>query len=169
MGKREFLEMLGAKLIEELPRSLVLSHLQYYDEYISNEVRNGKKEAQVMEELGDPVMIAHTIINAATGESFQGDVEDAEFTEIRKEEVEPETPHTEKKVEYTHIQTEDYTQNTKPEKKKGFGQYGCLITAIIGVLILIAILSIVGGLISILWPVLLVAFLIMVIFGKKKQ
>ena len=62
MGKREFLEMLGAKLIEELPRSLVLSHLQYYDEYISNEVRNGKKEAQVMEELGDPVMIAHTIM-----------------------------------------------------------------------------------------------------------
>ena len=169
MNKQEFIEQLRRNLSSINDYTFVNDTISYYENYIESQIRMGKSEEEVMEELGDPVMIAHTIINAATGESFQGDVEDAEFTEIPKEEAEPETPHTEKKVEYTHIQTEDYTQNTKPEKKKGFGQYGCLITAIIGVLILIAILSIVGGLISILWPVLLVAFLIMVIFGKKKQ
>ena len=72
MGKREFLEILGERLAEELPRELVINQLQYYEAYIEGEIQKGRKVSEVMDELGDPILIAHTIINTETGESFQG-------------------------------------------------------------------------------------------------
>lgn len=176
MGKREFLEILSGRLAEELPRELVIGHLQYYENYIEDEIRKGRNISDVMEELGDPVMIAHTIINTETGESFQGYAEDVEYTELPKEESQP--VYEEKEVEYTHLHTENEEERQAREyernadvQKKGFNT-GCLIAAVAGILVLIGVLSLVGSLISILLPILLpiiVLFLVFsFVFGKKR-
>lgn len=178
MGKREFLEVLGERLAEELPRELVINHLEYYENYIDIEIQKGRKASEVMTELGDPILIAHTIINTETGESFQGYAEDAEFVEIPSEDEPEQVVYEEEDVEYTHLHTEneeerqagEYEQNSAVQKK-GF-KAGCLIAAIVGVLVLIGILSLVGSLISILLPILLpviVVVLVISLVGRKNN
>lgn len=96
MNKAQFLEILGQKLSEELPRNRVISNLQYYESYIDGAIRAGKSEREVLEELGDPYMIAHTILDTETGEAFyeQQFAEDAVFTQT-------ETTFAEKDGKYT--------------------------------------------------------------------
>lgn len=177
MGKREFLEILGERLAEELPRELVINQLQYYEAYIEGEIQKGRKVSEVMDELGDPILIAHTIINTETGESFQGYAEDAEFVEIPSEDEPEQVDFEEEDVEYTHLHTENEEERQAREydenagvQKKGFNT-GCLIAAIVGVLVLIGVLSLVGSLISILLPIFLpvivVVLVISLINGRK--
>lgn len=63
MTKQEFLDQLRRMLNRELDEQEVAENIRYYDEYISEAVRNGKSEAQVLAELGDPRMIARTILD----------------------------------------------------------------------------------------------------------
>ena len=58
MTKGEFLMTLRKKLAGEIPPQDVERNLQYYDKYITDAVRNGKTEEQVLEELGSPLLIA---------------------------------------------------------------------------------------------------------------
>lgn len=58
MTREEFISALGAKLSEELSTAEVLSETQYYQGYIDGELRKGKTEAEILEELGDPILIA---------------------------------------------------------------------------------------------------------------
>lgn len=67
MNRGEFLEGLGNALSGEVPPSVVQENLRYYDEYIRTEIQNGRSEADVMEELGDARLIARTIIDTTPG------------------------------------------------------------------------------------------------------
>lgn len=62
MTKREFLETLGKILNRELSEAEVQDNLRYYENYIRQETANGKTEEQVLSELGDPRLIARTIL-----------------------------------------------------------------------------------------------------------
>jgi hypothetical protein len=62
MSKQEFLEELRRMLNRELDASEVADNIRYYSDYIDEAVRGGKSEAQVLDELGDPRMIARTIL-----------------------------------------------------------------------------------------------------------
>lgn len=78
MTKREFLEQLQKMLSRELDAAAVSDNVRYYSDYIDGAVRGGKSEEQVLAELGDPRMIARTILDVeekrAEGESsWQGD------------------------------------------------------------------------------------------------
>lgn len=67
MNKGEFLEGLRNALSGEVPPSVVQENLRYYDEYIRTEIRKGRGESDVMEELGDARLIARTIIDTTPG------------------------------------------------------------------------------------------------------
>ena len=73
MSKREFLEVLRETLSEELSQNVVNGHIQYYDQYISDEIRKGASETEVTGRLGDPRLIARTILetSGASGSSGQ--------------------------------------------------------------------------------------------------
>lgn len=83
MNKAEFLETLGEKLSEDLPSPLVISNLQYYESYINGAIQGGRTEQEVLEELGDPHLIARTIVDTKTGEAYYSEryAEDVEYTE----------------------------------------------------------------------------------------
>lgn len=78
MNKGEFLEGLRNTLSGEVPPSVVQENLRYYDDYIRTEIQNGRSEAEVMAELGDARLIARTIIDTTPGagdgafESYNG-------------------------------------------------------------------------------------------------
>ncbi|HIU88491.1 MAG TPA: DUF1700 domain-containing protein [Candidatus Avilachnospira avistercoris] len=65
MSKREFLNELREQLAYELPEPLVRSNLNYYSDYIDNEVGKGRGLSEVLSDLGDPRLIARSIIDAA--------------------------------------------------------------------------------------------------------
>lgn len=63
MNKQEFLEEMRGKLLEELPPMEAAYQVQYYEEYIDTEIRSGHSEEEVLGALGDPYLIARTLID----------------------------------------------------------------------------------------------------------
>ncbi len=64
MTQREFLDTLKRALNGQVPPHVVTENLHYYDTYIYEEIGKGRLERDVMEELGDPRLLARTIIDA---------------------------------------------------------------------------------------------------------
>ena len=62
MTKQDFLDRLRMALAGRVSSSLVEENVFYYEDYINTQVRLGKSEALVLESLGDPRLIAKTII-----------------------------------------------------------------------------------------------------------
>ncbi|MDO4487987.1 MAG: DUF1700 domain-containing protein [Eubacteriales bacterium] len=161
MTKREFLSELEKFLSYELPERLVKENLEFYENYIRDEVRGGKSEAAVIGDLGDPQVIARTCIDAlkSGSDGIPGSEDDVDFndemyngpTKEEREEAEKEEKRAERKV-----------------KLMGCG------TLILIVLIVLGIFSIIGAVLSFLSPVIavvlvgmLIAYLVLRIFGKR--
>lgn len=62
MSKKEFIEQLTLALQGEINQTQINDQISYYENYIMEESRKGKSEAQVIETLGPPRLIAKTII-----------------------------------------------------------------------------------------------------------
>lgn len=66
--------ILRRKLTGEVSPQEVEKNLMYYETYISDRVRQGKTEEEVLEELGSPLLIAKTIIDM-NGKETSGEYE----------------------------------------------------------------------------------------------
>lgn len=64
MDREEFIEKLQRALAGGLSSSQVAENVRYYTEYIDSEIRKGRSEAEVMSQLGDPRLLAKSIIEA---------------------------------------------------------------------------------------------------------
>lgn len=64
MNRYEFISTLRTALTGKVPGTTVEDNIQYYEEYIEIQLRQGKDEAAVLEALGDPRLLAKTIIEA---------------------------------------------------------------------------------------------------------
>ena len=89
MTKQEFLEGLRERLLEEGANVLVPENLNYYDSYIEEEKQKGRTDEDVLEELGNPALIARSILEAA-GYEVDGvpDVEPGGYDNARTTEEE---------------------------------------------------------------------------------
>ena len=72
MSKREFLDVLRETLSEELPQNVVNGHIQYYDQYISGDINKGVSETEATDRLGDPRLIARTILETSGASGSAG-------------------------------------------------------------------------------------------------
>ena len=61
MNKQEFIEQLRRNLSSINDYTFVNDTISYYENYIESQIRMGKSEKEVMEELGDPRLIAKSI------------------------------------------------------------------------------------------------------------
>ena len=64
MNKEEFIEKLQRALAGGLNSSQVADNIRYYREYIDSEIRKGHREEEVLAQLGDPRLLAKSIIGA---------------------------------------------------------------------------------------------------------
>ncbi|MDF2941143.1 MAG: putative rane protein [Herbinix sp.] len=62
MNKKEFLEVLRQSLNGEVTSEVIEQNIKYYDQYIS--APSEEEEAKVLSLLGDPRLIARTVIEA---------------------------------------------------------------------------------------------------------
>lgn len=67
MRKEEFLQTLRRALTGDVPPGVVEENIRYYDGYITEEIRKGRREEEVIEEIGDPRLIARTIEDTTVG------------------------------------------------------------------------------------------------------
>lgn len=81
MKKEEFLSGLRAALALEIPDSEIESNLRFYEDYINGKIKE-KEEEIVIDELGDPRLIAKTIIETyqiAHGPMYQNNKNDKSY------------------------------------------------------------------------------------------
>lgn len=64
MNRYEFIERLRTALAGKVTQSTLNDNIRYYEEYLDSEIRKGRKEEEVLEELGNPRLLAKTIIEA---------------------------------------------------------------------------------------------------------
>ncbi len=74
MNKTEFLKELERSLDGEVSSGTVLDNLQYYNDYIRSELERGRSEEDILNELGDPRLIARSIKDVVKAEEKEAGV-----------------------------------------------------------------------------------------------
>ena len=64
MDRNEFIEKLQRTLAGGLSSAQVAENVRYYQDYIASEIRKGQTEEEVLSQLGDPRLLAKSIIEA---------------------------------------------------------------------------------------------------------
>lgn len=85
MTKDLFITELRRALAVELSAVEIDVHAKYYNEYISMEISKGRSEEEIMKELGEPRLIAKSILDAKTGDKKHHEEEERE--EHRSEQI----------------------------------------------------------------------------------
>ena len=94
MKRNEFLSELKEALVHDLSAEDLKKNLDYYDEYIREEMKKGQSEEEVIASLGDPWVIAKTV-------RLSADMGIPEYTSSPEKEVQEE--HTNPKGRITGI------------------------------------------------------------------
>ncbi len=61
MNRREFISGLRDALAGEIPDSVVEENVRFYNRYIDEELGKGRREEEILAELGEPRLLAKTI------------------------------------------------------------------------------------------------------------
>ena len=147
MNKQEFIDRLRAALNGRVSPNLVNENVNYYEDYINTEIRKGKTEEEVLQTLGDPRLIARTIIET-NGNSNQTKQQKSGYREAGYQEG---------------YRSSGYQNGTgayqEEENGKTFHLPGWL-WAVIVIIIVAVVLSAVMSILSFLAPVLIVFFVV---------
>lgn len=143
MSKQEFLNGLYSILNGQIPANQVEENIRYYRDYIDSQIRSGKSEAEVLRALGDPRLIARTIVE--TSGPAAANAADENYRS-------------------NGYESSDTSAEDSFESKKTFRMPGWLM-AILLFLVLLFLLSLVISVLSFLAPLIIV--MAMVIFLVK--
>ena len=143
MTKQEFIEELRVALTGRIPSTSVTDNVNYYEEYIDTEIQKGRPVEDVFASLGDPRLIAKTIIQTS---GRNGNT--AQSTEYQRSAYQ-ESGYRDASGQNTYQNT-DYVSN-----RHGLAIPGWL-AGILALLIVIVVVSILFSVLSFLMPVILV-------------
>ncbi len=155
MTKYEFLNELKISLSGSVSDSVLKENLEYYDEYISSEMRHGKSEAEIFKALGEPRLIARTIIDTSDPDHSTRDYADESWEESAEEPKSGRKSGREKKR----------TKGTTLPKVRLY-----LILALLLILVLLVLGLFVGALgvlLYIFWPAIIVLFLVFLLTRRS--
>lgn len=153
MNRSQFIRELREALKNNVSEADVQENVRYYAGYIEDEVKKGRSEKEVIEELGDPWLIAKTIATTPGSQSgYQG--------------------YTDAEDSYGKAEQEKNSKNTRSHVWQIDRKWKILLLIVAVVLVLVLIFSIISGIISFLMPVLgplIVIIVVIKIFSNKKR
>ncbi len=155
MSENEFLSELENALSGSVSPSLVNENLRYYEEYIETEKRKGRSVYEVMDELGDPRLIARTIIDTAEPQDKRG--ADAVFG--GNIETDPDADFGDGRYGNENLRI------TKISGLKVLAVLGAVL--IVFLLVFVGVMYLVGSFITAFWPAILVAMAIWFLLKKR--
>lgn len=143
MTKQEFLEKLRISLNGKIAANQVEEHIRYYEDYINVEIRKGRSEEEVMAALGEPRLIARTIVETTgRAQSSEYDSTDSQYGGDDKA-------------------CQEYNRGTEVRNlSKVPGWVWIILVILIVIIILGAVFSVITALMPVLLPVLLVVLLV---------
>ncbi len=152
MNKYEFLNILKLSLEGEVTETIINENMNYYSNYIEAEINKGMSEAEVLHQLGDPRLIAKTIIETSSISRSSGTYTYSNENEENSEEVKRKGLH----VDFNNQQGWDIRFG----KLKLNTWYGKLLLIIIVIMILLVIGKIAITLLPIILPIIIVFWLV---------
>lgn len=160
MNRIEFIEKLQRALAGGLSSRQVTENVRYYQEYIDTEIRKGRSEEEVLAGLGDPRLLAKSIIeaNKRAGQS--------EGTNLNYDEEIVDGDSGRQTYSYTYGYDTEGERNVYEEDMAGAGRVfrmpGWLLLLIITVVVLL-IIGVAFSLISVMAPILIPVLGIMLV------
>lgn len=124
MNRYEFIENLMQALKNNISDKELNNQLDYYKNYINDEISKGRKESEIVDELGDPKLIAKTII------SLQNDNDNSE------------KPYTNDNM------NEDNNHSSNNTIKRNYSSLGCALSSVIMLILILGIFRIFGAILS---------------------
>ncbi len=158
MTRQEFLQELQLALEGQLSQAAIDDHVRYYNNYIREEVRKGNTEQAVIERLGNPRLIAKTLIDTtdqyhrAAGREYHG------------ESYEREQPGKGFYAGYS----QDDGWNVRMGGRKLNSWYGKLFLIVAAILIVVVAANVVAFLLPVLVPVVLILLICSLFFGNRR-
>lgn len=141
MTKSEFLNGLKEALVGEMSATEINSQLLYYERYIEEELRSGKTEQEVLFSLGEPRLIAKTII-------------------------ETKGINSQNTTEYYETNEKENNENSSGFHIQMNGIWGTVTIVAIIVLVLVLVFSVLKILLPIVLPI--VVFLLIISWIKRR-
>ena len=149
MRKEEFLEKLRARLSQTMSQQEVAAQIRYYENYIQEQMQNGRSEEEVLAELGDPLLIAKTLMDVQETQEEYGRQE----TNIYEERGGQESDDAQRELHCMEIKTRG----------------GCLLAAVIFVVVVAMILWAAGTVLIHLLPILIPVMVVLLVVAYFKQ
>ncbi|SKB76313.1 Protein of unknown function [Lachnospiraceae bacterium] len=147
MTEQAFLTELSDALRGSVSSQIITENVRYYEEYIETEKRKGRSEEEVIESLGNPRLLAKTIIETSDPQNLRG----ASYEEWKDEE--------EKKEEKRKADEE------RAKILTGWKATLAMIAVpLIAILVLVLIIFLVGSFIVFLAPALVVIAVAWLVF-----
>ena len=143
MTKYEFLKELREALEGQVPMSEIEDSISYYRDYFSRQEADGRREQEILEELGSPRLIAKSIIETKGGEQIY--YEDTYEEQVNEEEGSP------KVFVFDSFLT----------------KIGCLAAVIIVIILIGSMFAVALRFIGPIIMILLLIYLIKNVFGKR--
>ncbi len=164
MNKQEFIDRLRAALNGRVAPGTVIENVNYYEDYINMEIRKGKDESEVLEMLGDPRLIAKTIIatnsngdnNGYAGEYQNGGYQDSAY----QSSAYGDSSYRNSGYQSSGYQENEYGTGNKVSTFRIPGWLGTVIFVLIMILIISVVLSVLSFLAPVIISVLVVMFLV---------
>ena len=91
MTKYEFIDGLKVALNGKISPSQVIDNTKFYENYINTEIQKGRAEAEVLEMLGNPRLIAKTIVQ--TSDIAEDNIEESGYRNVNSDESEAWNKH----------------------------------------------------------------------------
>ena len=154
MSRREFLEILRSQLSGQMSQGKAAAHVRYYEDYIQSQVHNGRSEEEVLAELGDPRLIARTLLD--TDSTASGNPQTTgSYSE----------PYTDNSYEY-----DNGSSGSKKVKSRSFHinlstWYGKLAVILIAAIVIVLLCTV----LSILIPVMVIFGIVCFIISKLRN
>ncbi len=148
MNKQEFLASLSRALTGKVDAGKAAETVNYYSDYIDKQIRMGRSEAEVLEELGDPRLLVRTMVTAQGSEDeFQGRGNSGAGYTYAEDDSDRNAEHTSRGVNVNFNGRNHYTP--------------LWLALVVLLLIVVLIFAIVGSILSLLAPILVPLLLVM--------
>lgn len=156
MSKKEFLDILYNQLSGQIPEGSVAAHVQYYRNYIEDEQQKGHTETDILNDLGDPRLIARTLLDTevGAGNPQNGSTYSAIYNEADSDYNEYDSSDSAR----GHVKKHSF----KLDLSTWYGKVAVILIAAVVLLLLVTILGI-------LIPVVIVAGVIMYIVSQFRK
>ena len=157
MNKKEFLDILYNQLSGQMPEGNIAAHIQYYRSYIEKEQQKGRSEDDILNELGDPHLIARTLLDteAAASESPQN-------TEYYSDSYSERSSGYDRYGNFNSSHGKIKQHSFHLDLTTWYGKLAVILIAVIAIILLCTILSV-------LIPVMIIAGVILYVFRLRKR